>query len=314
MIETLLFSMVMVPFFVFTVWLGNLADLRLQTGAAARQLAFECTIRTPECLGTADAQVLNQAVRIRSFASVTGLLDERGGVRGTPSDRTGDPQYQDNQDRQDRQDRQDHRDRRGLALLDRYEDIAMRVEKSRFDAGLSQALGQAGRSMANAAQTLSKVSGPDHFGLSLTGGLAVAKVETTTSARSKSTPPAASNLGFSANGPARWMGGGWREGLDPWPVRLQARAAILTDPWAASMPEGPDFQSVEQRLMSAWRVPSIGGLPSDALLSAWSQPVQLFLKGANTLGLEPAADRFRYHRIEWDRVPADRLGKAEVRP
>jgi len=40
--------MVMVPFFVFTVWLGNLADLRLQTGSAARHLAFECTVRTPE--------------------------------------------------------------------------------------------------------------------------------------------------------------------------------------------------------------------------------------------------------------------------
>jgi len=296
MIETILFSMVMVPFFVFTVWLGNLADLRLQTGEAARQLAFECTVRTPECLGTADSQGLNQAVRIRSFASVTGPVDGKVGVRGAPLAQT------------------DHRDRRGLSLLSRYEDVAMRIEPSRFDAGLSQALGQAGRSMTNAAQTLSKVSGPDHFGLSLTGGLAVAKVETMTSARSTSNPAAASNVGFSVNGPARWMGGGWREGLDPWPVRLQARAAILIDPWAASMPQGPDFQSVEQRLTSAWRVPSIGGLPSDALLSAWSQPVQLFLKGANALGLEPSADQFRYHQIEWDRVPADRLGAAGVRP
>jgi hypothetical protein len=296
MIETILFSMVMVPFFVFTVWLGNLADLRLQTGEAARQLAFECTVRTPECLGSADARELNQAVRIRSFASVSDPVDGRGGVRGARLAQT------------------DHRDRRGVALLSRYEDVTMRVEPSRFDAGLSQALGQAGRSMANAAETLSKVSGPDHFGLSMTGGLAVAKIETMTSARSTSNPAEGSNVGFSVNGPARWMGGGWREGLDPWPVRLQARAAILTDPWAASMPQGADFQSVEQRLTSAWRVPSIGGLPSDALLSAWSQPVQLFLKGANALGLEPSADQFRYHRIEWDRVPADRLGTAGVRP
>jgi hypothetical protein len=296
MIETILFSMVMVPFFVFTVWLGNLADLRLQTGEAARQLAFECTVHTPECLGTRDARDLDQAVRIRSFASDTGPVEGKGWVQGARLDQTV------------------HRDRRGSALLERYEDVGIRVEPSRFDAGLSQALGQAGRSMANAAETLSKVSGPDHFGLSLTGGLAVAKVETMTSARSKLSSAAVSNVGFSANSPARWMSGGWREGLDPWPVRLQARAAILTDSWAASMPQGTDFQSVEQRLTPAWRVPSIGGLPSDALLSAWSQPVQLFLKGANTLGLEPSADQFRYHRIEWDRVPADRLGIAGVRP
>ena len=296
MIETILFSMVMVPFFVFTVWLGNLADLRLQTGEAARQLAFECTVHTPECLGTRDARDLDQAVRIRSFASDTGPVEGKGWVQGARLDQTV------------------HRDRRGSALLERYEDVGIRVEPSRFDAGLSQALGQAGRSMANAAETLSKVSGPDHFGLSLTGGLAVAKVETMTSARSKSSSAAVSNVGFSANSPARWMSGGWREGLDPWPVRLQARAAILTDPWAASMPQGTDFVSVEQRLTSAWRVPSIGGLPSDALLSAWSQPVQLFLKGANTLGLEPSADQFGYHRIDWDRVPADRLGTAGVRP
>jgi len=296
MIETILFSMVMVPFFVFTVWLGNLADLRLQTGEAARQLAFECTVHTPECVGTADSRDLNQAVRIRSFASVTGPVDGKAGVRGA------------------RLAQSDHRDRRGSALLERYEDIGIRVEPSRFDAGLSQALGQAGRSMANAAETLSKVSGPDHFGLSLTGGLAVAKVETMTSARSTSSSAPVSNIGFSASSPARWMSGGWRDGLDPWPVRLQARAAILTDPWAASMPQGADFQSVERRLTSAWRVPSIGGLPSDALLSAWSQPVRLFLKGANTLGLEPSADQFRYHQIEWDRVPTDRLSAAGVRP
>ena len=299
MIETILFSMVMVPFFVFTVWLGNLADLRLQTGEAARQLAFECTVRTPECLGTDDAQGLNQAVRIRSFANVTGPVDGRGEVRDAPVDQS---------------DLGGHRDRRGIGLLSRYEDVAMRVEPSRFDAGLSQALGQAGRSIANAAQTLSKVSGPDHFALALTGGLFVAKVETMASARSTSIPATASNVGFNANGPARWVGGGWRDGLEPWPIRLQARAAILTDPWAASMPQGADFRSVEQRLTSAWRVPSIGGLPSDSLLSAWSQPVQLFLKGANALGLEPSADQFRYHHIEWDRVPADRLGAAVVRP
>jgi hypothetical protein len=299
MIETILFSMVMVPFLVFTVWLGNLADLRLQTGEAARQLAFECTVRTPECLGTADAQGLNQGVRIRSFANVTGPVDGRGEIRGALVDQP---------------DLGGHRDRRGTGLLSRYEDVVMRVEPSRFDAGLSQALGQAGRSMANAAETLSKVSGPDHFGLALTSGLFVAKVDTMTAARSTSSSVAASNVGFSANSPARWVGGGWREGLDPWPVRLQARAAILTDPWAASMPTGPDVQSVEQRLTSAWRVPSIGGLPSDALLSAWSRPVQLFLKGADALGLEPSADQFRYHQIEWDRVPADRLGAAVVRP
>lgn len=302
MIETILFSMVMVPFFVFTVWLGNLADLRLQTGEAARQLAFECTVHTPECLGTADPRDLNQAVRIRSFASVTEAIDGRGGVRGALIDPMG------------HRERQSHRDRRGSALLERYEDVSMRVEPSRFDAGLSQALGQAGRSIVNAAETLSNVSGPDHFGLSLTGGLAVAKVETMTSARSQLSPAAASNLRFGFVSPAHWMGGGWRQGLDPWPVRLQARAAILTDPWAASMPQGLDFQSVEQRLTPAWRVPSMAGLPSDALLSAWSQPVQFFLKGANTLGLEPMADQFRYHRIEWDRVPADRLGRAGVRP
>ena len=109
MIETILFSMVMVPFFVFTVWLGNLADLRLQTEAAARHLAFECTVRTPECLGTADAQGLNQAGRIRSFASVKGPVDGKDGTRGLPLAQT------------------DHRDRRGLSLLSRYEDVAMRV-------------------------------------------------------------------------------------------------------------------------------------------------------------------------------------------
>ena len=113
MIETILFSMVMVPFFVFTVWLGNLADLRLQTGEAARQLAFECTVRKPECLGIADAQELNQAVRIRSFASVTGPVDGKLGVRGAPVDQS---------------DLGGHRDRRGLSLLSRYEEVAMRVE------------------------------------------------------------------------------------------------------------------------------------------------------------------------------------------
>ena len=74
------------------------------------------------------------------------------------------------------------------------------------------------------------------------------------------------------------------------------------------MPNGRDAQSVEQRLASAWQVPSIGAVPADAMLSAWSQPVRLLLNGVHAIGLEPSADKFQYHRIDWDRVPADRLG------
>ena len=53
---------------------------------------------------------------------------------------------------------------------------------------------------------------------------------------------------------------------------------------------------------------------ADAMLSAWSQPVRLLLNGVHAIGLEPSADKFQYHRIDWDRVPADRLGPAGSKP
>lgn len=267
MIETIVFSMVMIPLLLLSLWLGRLADLRQQTHAAARQLVFDCSVRTRDCIDPG------------AQADMTKMVVQR---MLTPTSQS--------------------------PLLERQEDIVGGLEPSRFDAGLAQALGQGGRTVANAAEQLSKISGPDRFGLQLTGGLWVAKVRATSASSAR---PATDLAKPAWRTGAQWVGGAWASTITPARVVLPAQAALLTDPWAASMPNGPDWQSVEHRLQDAWGVPSVGGFSSDGALSAWSQPVRLLLRGTQQIGLE-SRNVLRYHEFDWDRVPADRLGPAEA--
>lgn len=176
-------------------------------------------------------------------------------------------------------------ERSGAPLLERYEDVTVSVAPARFDSPLAFAGGVGGRAVRDAVGLLSEVAGPGRFGLPIDGGLVDARVDATLS-RSRGA-------------------GDWLVRLIGMPVALQAHLTLLTDAWNASGPRG-DADSVETRVLAGARPPAV-----DAAIEAAWWPARGLLSVASALGLEPAADAFRWHEVDMDRVPPDRLGVPE---
>ena len=180
-------------------------------------------------------------------------------------------------------------DRRGDALLERLDDVTVDVVPRRFDSPLGFA-GGLGDGFPRAVRVLSELAGPGRFGLDLAGGLVEARVQTRL-ARSR-------------------PGDGWVRSLTAMPIAMSARTAILTDAWNASGPYGDEADSVESRVTEGTRVPGL-----DAAIAAGWLPVRGLLAIGAALGFESRASTLRWHEIDVDLIPPDRLGRpADVPP
>lgn len=168
-------------------------------------------------------------------------------------------------------------DRSGNALLERFEDVTVSVGPARFDSPLAFAAGQ------GAADLVSRLGGPGRFGLQLGGGFVEARVETV----------------VSRSAPAD----GWVARLMSMPLSLGARLTVLTDAWNASGPYGEAADSVETRVAAGARLPV-----ADPLIDAGWLGVRGLLAVADFLQVEPSASSLRWHEVDVDLVPPDRLG------
>lgn len=158
--------------------------------------------------------------------------------------------------------------------------IDVDLTSQRLDAPRSHLDGSRASIARNGVQLLDRMAGPAKFGLETWGGLQVAQVQLRADA--------------SALQPAAGALPGLRD------LRLRARTAVLTDAWTASGPEG-GADSVRQRVDQGWRI--------DALEPVWDAGylgARGLMMTAHALGLEPAAGRYRHHRVDMDVVPADR--------
>jgi hypothetical protein len=157
----------------------------------------------------------------------------------------------------------------GKPMLASYGDVGVRIDPETFNA----MRGVASASALNALGWLDQLAGPAHFGLDLGGGLYVARVQV---------------LAQKSN---------WFAGLP-----MQARAAVLTDPWSATSGAGAEPTSVATRVQQGQRLP----LSGDVAIDAAYLPVRGFLQLMEWVGLEPAAGQFTYHRIDPTIIPIDR--------
>jgi len=89
-------------------------------------------------------------------------------------------------------------------------------------------------------------------------------------------------------------------------MTMRATTAVLADAWTASGPAGSDPASVETRVEQGRRLPLV-----ESALDAAYLPVRGLLTAAAALGIEPAAGAFRYHEIDVDLVPLDRLPEGD---
>lgn len=249
-------------------WLGRLLDMRQAHIAAARALAFECTVRPGACAQAATDPHLAGELRTRAFAS------ERYGVRSTES-LAGSVQPSEG--------RSLWVDRSGAPLLERFEDVTIAVSPERFNTPFAFVGSQGDRAFPGAVRVLSELGGPGRFGLNLEGGLVRAQVQTEVSRTARAD--------------------GWISRLSGMPLMLRAHLVVLTDAWNASGPQGAAADSVQTRVEAGARVP----LVEPALRAAWL-PMRALLAAGGLLGFESSARQLEPYAIDMDIVPPDRLG------
>jgi hypothetical protein len=175
-------------------------------------------------------------------------------------------------------------DRRGAPLLEHFDDVAISLERQHFNSPLAFARGQEAQALPGAVSLLSDLGGPGRFELDIQGGLFRAQVQTAI-----------------ARGASRT---GWLSELTAMPIQAHSRVAILVDSWSASRPYGPLADSVETRVRAGMRLPTV---VERSLNAAWL-PVRGVLVVADWLGLESRGGDLRWHEVDVDLLPPDRLG------
>ena len=268
LVELLVAMLALLPLFFGIAWVAKVLDLRLATVAAARTLAFECTVRAGACAAEHPDPTLADEIRRRHFAGHAADVRSDGRDAGTRE-----PFWV---------------DRYGAPLLEQPGAVTIDVSRLRFDSPLAFA-GGLGGGFADAVRTLSEFAGPGRFGLGIDGGLIATQVR----ARIAS--------GRAADG--------WIRRLAAMPLESSARTAILTDAWNASGPYGEAPDSVESRVAAGSRVPGL----QPAIDAGWL-PVRGLLGIGSALGFESSAGLLRWHEVDVDLVPPDRLGRAPDPP
>ena len=229
LIELLVAMLALVPLVFGVVWIGTLQGVQQATIAAARSVAFECTVRPLLCEPDAARDALAAETRQRFFAHPRIAQDDEGATPDAQDPRQRTPLWV---------------DRRGVPLLERFEDVQVEVQPVSFDSP-SGALHAVGRVADDAISRLSSVAGPGRFGLVLEAGLLQSRI-TVDLARGRSSTT-------------------WVQRLLPIPLTFRERLTLLTNAWSASGPYGDAPDSVESRVYAGARLPAV----DPAVDAAW---------------------------------------------
>ncbi|MGE0800202.1 MAG: hypothetical protein AB7G13_11980 [Lautropia sp.] len=293
LVETLVVLLALVPLLLAIPLLAKYQDIRHAAVAAARTAAYECSVRFEQCGDPAAQATIGDGLRRRHFARHSHDLLSRD----APSD-----------DAAAGERNRFWVDRRGAPLLARFSDVALQITAADSDA-LAGAL--VGSQAARAVSAFADAAGPGAFGLETAGGLITTRVAARVST-------------------GRTLAG-WLQRPEGLELTLAGRSALLVDAWNASSANGPEARSHRERVALGWRLPSLGdaagmlgaalgaappgGLgPIDAdgevepLLDALYAPIRELITGPLLAPVEPRGRLFRYHEIDVDLVPEDRLG------
>jgi hypothetical protein len=271
LIELLIAAIVLLPLFWAVVMLGKYLSIQDSTINASRWLAFECTVRTSDCLS--NPTELTDATRLWAlhFSAADTAIQSRSGSGGPTSALNANPLWT------------DHRQRR---LLSGASSVQSSITEDSFDAGESVALSGPGSVTSNTA--LMAQAGPERFGFSPRSGLLRFAVQ----ARTESVG------GSFVSSRGAQIGGG----LSVPALTLSARSAILVDSWNASSSLGADPDSVESRVLQARDPVALAGDSDQPDYSA----IRFWLRQLGSVGLEPAANQFEFRSLAVDVLPHDR--------
>jgi hypothetical protein len=288
LVETTVLAVALVPLFLAVPLLAKYQDIRHAAIAASRTAAFECSIRLEACGLAAVRATMVADLRRRHFARHDRdlLTGDAPPDDSSPAERN-----------------RFWVDRHGSSLLARFADVTLAI-------GLESSDAAAGAIPASRITGGLAGAGPAVFGLEPSAGLATARVNASVSA---------------GRTLAQWLVR--PEGLA---LSLSGRTALLVDAWNASMGTGADPRSFQKRVEQGRRLPGLGsaggilagaataapagslgplaGGPED-VIDALYLPIRLLITSPLLAQVEPRGRLFRYHEIDVDLVPEDRLGE-----
>ena len=299
LVEAVVLAAALVPLLLAIPLLAKYQDLRHAVIAASRSAAFECSVRPDECAGGTQAgqATLADDLRRRHFARHDHDLLSNDALADDPPAEQGNRFWV---------------DRRGERLLAAPADVALGIDASGLDAARGAWSRGAGAGPAGAASRfgMAFAAAPGVFGLELEDGLVAASVRAHVSLD-------------------RTLAD-WLDKPQGMALALTGRTAVLVDAWNASSAKGDEATSFQSRLERGWRLPGLGeaagmlgevqrSAPSGSLGTARDAgaeeaidilyaPVRTLITSPLMAPVEPRGSLFRYHEIDVDVVPADRLG------
>ncbi len=256
--EALVAALVLVPLAALIIMLGKYQALQMATIAAARTLAFECTVRAQECAERAGQERLVAEIRDRHFTRGDRPITSTPGLTGRVAAENSQPLWTDTGGRQ---------------LLPDLGAVRADFAWGSFDAGASVAAGQGQSRFANAVALLDSLAGPGRFGLALRAGLVDTRVE----ASLPGVPPLAARA-FESMG-----------------LTFRAHTAILTDDWSASRALGPEPDTLESRVALGQRLDPVheAAQPLAYQLTLWA----IDLMGMLSLEAQAGSFRYHHSDV-----------------
>ena len=293
--ELLVVALGLLPILLAMPLLAKFQDIRIAAVSASRTAAFECTVRFERCQAGEALDAMTDGLRRRHFAR-----HDRDSLSADAI--AADPPAADRN--------RFWVDRRGEPLLADLRDVALRVDAAGSDAIAGAWGGSSTGRMTAFVGALSDAVGPGAFGLALAGGLMTARVE--------------ARIGAGRTVAA------WLDKPEGLALALGGRTAVMTDAWNATAAYGDGPRTVLARVDRGRRLPTLGearaaigalggiappgvlgGLddlePEEAFDAAYA-PVRALITGPLLAPVEPRGRLFRYHEVDVDLVPADRIG------
>jgi hypothetical protein len=291
LVEVLVFAAALVPLLLAVPLIAKYQDIRHAAVAASRTAAFECSVRPEHCTHedvqtsiAADLRRRHFARHDRDLMSADGMADDAAAEQRNGF----------------------WVDRRGAALLSKPSDVVLSTDMGESDAA-GGAWNRAARGGRGAA-AVADLAGPSRFGFEPAAGLITTGVRAHVSLNRTL---------------AQWLHR--PEGLQ---LALSGKTAVLVDPWNASSGAGAEQRSLLSRVEQGRRLPDAGAsfsaawgaAPADALGSPAGGsaeeavdllylPIRSLITNPLLAPLEPRGTLFRYHEIDVERVPADRIGE-----
>jgi hypothetical protein len=299
LVETAVLAAAVVPLFLAVPLLAKYQDLGRAAIAASRSAAFECSVRPEDCAGATPPGFADDLRRRHFGRHDRDLLSNDAMMNDQVAESSN----------------RFWVDRRGQSLLASFADASVDVAAGDSDAIRGAWLRGAGSGAVMPAGVLGMAgaAAPGAFGLALEKGLVTAGV----------------GAGVSLNRTlAQWL-----ERPEGMALTLTGRTAVLVDSWNASSAKGGEATSFQARVERGWRLPGLGqaaaavfaeagrsapagelgetrGAGAEEIIDGLYSPIRSLITSPLMAPVEPRGSLFRYHEIDVDIVPEDRLETA----